>query len=191
MKEKENKERVKDDDPNPSKTKGNFEDEDDGYESNSKIEDDSSECEGPEDYETLNEKKKASDQRRVYLFKEQEFIFAITIFAATIVYLACWFPILVVSYYWAYNFESPPSDAVVAVLTGMSFLGLSAKPIVYLTCKQARISVREAMQKYSNEKSDNKVVNNSKKDDLKTGKSKINNPEEITEKDSATDMTAE
>ena len=191
MKVKESEERVKDDDPIPSKTEGNFEDKDDGYESNSKIEDDSSECEGPEDYETLNAKKKALDQKRVYLFKEQEFIFALTVFAATMVYLACWFPILSVSYYWAYNFESPPSDAVVAVLTGLSFWGLFVKPIVYLSCKQVRISVREVMQNYSNEKSDNKVVNKLKKDDLKTGESKINHPEEISKKDSAVDMTAE
>ena len=184
MKEKERKEMAKD------KNKGNFEEKDDGYESNSKIEDDSSEYEGPEDYETLNEKKKALDRKRVYLFKEQEFMFALTIFAATMVYLACWFPILAVSYYWAYNFESPPSDAVVAALAGLTFLGLSVKPIVYLTCRQARISVRQAIQKYSDKKSD-KVENKSNKDDIKTGENKINHLETSTKQDYAVDMTTE
>ena len=184
MKENERKEMEKDN------TKGNFEEKDDGYESNSKIEDDSSEYEGPEDYETLNKKKKALDRKRVYLFKEQEFMFALTIFAATMVYLACWFPILAVSYYWAYNFESPPSDAVVAALTGLTFLGLSVKPIVYLTCRQTRIPVREAIQKYSDKKSD-KVENKSNKDDIKTGENKINHLETSTKKNSAVDMTTE
>ena len=50
--------------------------------------------------------------------------------------------------------------------------------------------MREAIQKYSDKKSD-KVENKSNKDDIKTGENKINHLETSTKKDAAVDMTTE
>ena len=121
---------------------------DDGHESNSKNDDESSNDEGPQDYETLYEKKKASLKKRVYLFKEQEFKFALTIFFVTLAYFCCWLPLLVISYYWAYNFETPPSNVMIESFTCLTFFGLCVKPILYVINKQVRKSIRQAVIKH-------------------------------------------
>ena len=136
--------------PSKPKSEGNT---DEGYISDDKCfhSDDSdldiSEDEYYNDYEEYRIKKHERERRRqrkkVYTYKRQYLLMAITMLIITVIYVALWLPYFFVSYNWVYD-PTSVKEASYTLFTLLTFFGISYKPLLYLTNQYMRFAMRKA-----------------------------------------------
>ena len=108
---------------------------------------DISEDEYYNDYEEYrikkNEREKKRQRKKVYTYKRQYLLMAITMLIVTIIFVALWLPYFFVNYNWVYD-PSSVRESSYTFFTLLTYFGISYKPLLYLTNQYIRFAVRKA-----------------------------------------------
>lgn len=99
-----------------------------------------------EDYRLQKRNKRIIRARkRVYVYKKQYLFMAITMLITMCIYVGLWLPYYIVTYTFLSN-TSSVSEASYIIFTVITFFGISYKPLIYLTNRHIRTSIRMAFQ---------------------------------------------